>query len=228
MTSLRRIITELWLPKRKVIYMMTIVYISEQMIEKKRLSFPMKWVGGCCWQCTVQMTPVAGFDKFLKTRKIREAEEAAHRSRITKAVIRVRFPDNCTLEATFHPAEAIQSIVDLLKKVVAQPELPFYVYTTPPKKQVKDMSQNFHSAGFVPGAIVYFSYDLPKGDESATISGPFLQEDVLSLKGLEFIPEQAEPAEAAPELAMASPSSPAVPEQKPTDKKAVKPKWLRL
>ncbi|KAL7232721.1 hypothetical protein ACSBR2_010680 [Camellia fascicularis] len=167
-------------------------------------------------------------DKFLKTRKIREAEEAARRSRITKAVIRVRFPDNCTLEATFHPAEAIQSIVDLLKKVVAQPELPFYVYTTPPKKQVKDMSQNFYSAGFVPGAIVYFSYDLPKGDESAPISGPFLQEDVLSLKGLEFIPEQAEPAEAAPELAMASPSSPAVPEQKPTDKKAVKPKWLRL
>lgn len=43
--------------------MMTIVYISEQMIEKKRLSFPLKWGGGCCWQCTVQMTPVAGFGK---------------------------------------------------------------------------------------------------------------------------------------------------------------------
>ncbi|KAH7846956.1 hypothetical protein Vadar_020080 [Vaccinium darrowii] len=167
-------------------------------------------------------------DKFLKTRKFREAEEAARRSSITKAVIRVRFPDNYTLEATFHPSEAIQSLVDLLKKAVAQPELPFYIYTTPPKKQVKDMSQDFYSAGFVPGAIVYFSYDLPRGGASSSVSGPFLQEDVLSLKGLEFNVEQAEPAEAAPDPVMASPSSPAVPERKPTNKKPVKPKWLKL
>lgn len=61
-----------------------------------------------------------------------------------------------------------------------------------------------------------------------TVSGPFLQEDVLSLKGLEFNAEQVEPAEAAPDPVMASPSSPAVPEQKPTNKKSVKPKWLKL
>lgn len=134
-------------------------------------------------------------DKFLKTRKIREAEEAARRSRITKvmpssfslllllllliiikycnvimetqqhtlftrdqnfrinlfmkirkqinlnmdsislimyyvclqAVIRIRFPDNHTLEATFHPSETIQSLIDLLTKVIAQPEQPFYI-----------------------------------------------------------------------------------------------------
>ncbi|KAL6994431.1 Plant UBX domain-containing protein 1 [Sarracenia purpurea var. burkii] len=165
-------------------------------------------------------------DTFLKTRKIREAEEAARRSRITKTVIRVRFPDNCTLETTFHPSETIESLVDLLKKVVAHPELPFYIFTTPPKKQVKDMSQDFYSAGFIPGAIVYFSYDLPNGDSSA-VSGSYLQEDVLSLKGLEIIPEQEEPVEAAPEPVMAS-SSPAVPERKPTDKKPTKPKWLKL
>lgn len=35
--------------------------------------------------------------------------------------------------------------------------------TTPPKKQIKEMSQDFYSAGFIPGAIVYFAYDLPKG-----------------------------------------------------------------
>ncbi|GFY87270.1 plant UBX domain-containing protein 1 [Actinidia rufa] len=166
-------------------------------------------------------------DKLLKTRKIREAEEAACRSSITKAVIRVRFPDNYTLEATFHPSEAIQNLVDLLKKVVAQPELPFYIYTTPPKKQVQDMSQDFFAAGFVPGAIVYFSYDLPRGDDNVSPSGPFLREDVLSLKDLEFMPEQAEPAEVAPEPVLSNPS-PAVPERKRTDKKTVKPKWLKL
>ncbi|KAL8259846.1 hypothetical protein R6Q59_027799 [Mikania micrantha] len=36
-------------------------------------------------------------------------------------------------------------------------------YTTPPTKQIEDTSQDFYSAGFAPGAIVYFSYDQPKG-----------------------------------------------------------------
>lgn len=35
--------------------------------------------------------------------------------------------------------------------------------TTPPKKQIKALSQDFYSAGFIPGAIVYFSYDAQKG-----------------------------------------------------------------
>ncbi|KAK4392908.1 Plant UBX domain-containing protein 1 [Sesamum angolense] len=123
-------------------------------------------------------------DKYLKTKKLRDAEEAARRSRMTKAVIRVRFPDNHTLEASFHPSETIQSLVDLLNKVVTHPEFPFYLYTTPPKKQIKDMSQDFYSAGFVPGAIVYFAYDVPKGDDGAQFAGPFLQEEVMSLLGM--------------------------------------------
>lgn len=165
-------------------------------------------------------------DKVLKTRKIRGAEEASLKSRRTKAVIRVRFPDNHTLEATFDPSEAIQSLVDLLKRVVTQPDLPFYIYTTPPKKQVKDLSQNF--AGFVPGAIVYFSYNLPEGDHSAVVSGPFLKEDVLSLKDLDFLLEQVEPTEAPPNPEITNPSPTTVPERKPAGKKAVKPRWLKM
>ncbi|XP_020253374.1 plant UBX domain-containing protein 1 isoform X2 [Asparagus officinalis] len=101
--------------------------------------------------------------QVLKTRKMREAEIAARRARITKAVIRVRFPDNYILEIKFNPSEKILSLMNLLGKVVARPDLPFYIYTTPPKERIKDMSKDFYSAGFVPGAIVYFSYDVPKG-----------------------------------------------------------------
>ncbi|GAV83163.1 UBX domain-containing protein, partial [Cephalotus follicularis] len=68
-------------------------------------------------------------DKYLKTRKIREAEEAAHGSRITKVVIRVRFPDGHTLEVIFPSSETIQSLVDLLREAVSQRELPFYICT---------------------------------------------------------------------------------------------------
>ncbi|PWA95887.1 plant UBX domain-containing protein 1 [Artemisia annua] len=170
-------------------------------------------------------------DKYLKTKKIRQAEEAARRSRMTKAVIRVRFPDNHTLEATFHPSETMQSLVDLLMRVVAQPDLPFYIYTTPPKKQITDMSQDFYSAGFAPGAIVYFSYDQSRGDGGVAASSPFLKEEVLSLKGLELIAEQEKPEvnQGAAEPTAAATAPPPVQERKPAaDKKMTKPKWLKM
>lgn len=166
-------------------------------------------------------------DKYLKTRKIREAEEAAKRAKMTKSTIRVRFPDDHTLEAVFHPSEPLQKVFDLLSKVLARPELPYYLYTTPPKKQIKDTSQNFFAAGFVPGAVVYFSYDLPKEDEAH--SGPFLQVDVIALKGLDLV---SEPKQGASQPALededAGPSPPVVQDRKPTEKKAVKPKWLKM
>ncbi|KAL1564269.1 Plant UBX domain-containing protein 1, variant 2 [Salvia divinorum] len=168
-------------------------------------------------------------DKHLKTKKIREAEEAARRSRITKAVIRVRFPDNFTLEASFHSSETIQTLIDLLTKVIARSDLPFYLYTTPPKKQIKDFSQDFYCAGFVPGAIVYFAYEVPKGDDGA-YTGPSLQEEVVSLKGLEFVAQQAAPEPTPVEAAATSPSViPEKTEQKRSEKKQVgKPKWLKM
>ncbi|KAL4581548.1 hypothetical protein LXL04_006071 [Taraxacum kok-saghyz] len=162
-------------------------------------------------------------DKYLKTKKIRDAEAAASRSRMTKAVIRVRFPDNHTLEATFHPSETMQSLFDLLMKVVARSDLPFYIYTIPPKKVIKNMSQDFYSAGFAPGAIVYFSYDLPQGHDEV----PFLKEDVMSLKGLHLISEPTpEPSQPAPEPVVGTAAAPAL---KPAgEKKMVKPKWLKM
>ncbi|XP_047319009.1 plant UBX domain-containing protein 1-like [Impatiens glandulifera] len=178
-------------------------------------------------------------DKHLKTKKIRDAEEAARRSRITKAVIRVKFPNDIILESTFHPSEPIQSLIDLMKKAIAQPNLPFYLYTTPPKKKITDMSQDFYSAGFVPGAIVYFSYDLPKGENSSVSSDPFLQEDVLSLKGLDMKSENANgAAEVAERMARVNPFSsewkPELaaaakkPELAAAAKKPDKPKWMKM
>lgn len=65
------------------------------------------------------------------------------------------------------------------------------------------------------------------GDDTAAVnSGPFLQEDILSLKGLEIVNEQPEPVQPAPEPVVAPP--PLVQEQKPAEKKPVKPKWLKM
>ncbi|XP_010514425.1 PREDICTED: plant UBX domain-containing protein 1 [Camelina sativa] len=166
-------------------------------------------------------------DKSLKTRKLREAEEAARRSKLTKAVIRVRFPDNHTFEATFHPSEKIQCLIDLVRRVVAHPDIAFYLYTTPPKKQIKDFSQDFYSAGFVPGAIVYFSNDQPK--DGGASSTPYLNEEILSLKDLEVMTKTEETVEPSSEEATVdSGHVPVEHEPKPTEKKSTKPKWFKM
>ncbi|URE31124.1 UBX domain [Musa troglodytarum] len=169
--------------------------------------------------------------QVLKTRKIREAEAAVRRARITKAVIRVRFPDNYVLEAKFQPAEKIQSLMDLLTKVVARPDLPFYIYTTPPKERIKDTSKDFYSAGFAPGAIVYFSYDRPKDseyDNAVAKEGPYLRDDILLLNGLDLSAEQVDPVhpEQEPKPKPPEVASP-LPDPKPAAKKPTKPKWLK-
>ncbi|KAG5082800.1 hypothetical protein JHK84_052838 [Glycine max] len=159
--------------------------------------------------------------RLLATKK--EGNDDTNHSMSKGAVIRVRFPDNHTLEVTFHPSETIQSLIDLLTKVIAQPEQPFYIYTTPPKKVINDMSRDFYTAGFCPGAIVYFSYNVPKGDSTVgDHTSPYLQEEILSLKDLHDAIDQGQQSEpvvqSEPEPAVATHPHP-VEERKPAEKK---------
>ncbi|XP_020260231.1 plant UBX domain-containing protein 1-like [Asparagus officinalis] len=167
--------------------------------------------------------------QVLKTRKIREAEAAARREKLTKATIRVRFPDDYILEIDFHSSEKIQNLVDFLTKVVNRPDLPFYLYTTPPKERLINMSKDFYSAGFVPGGIVYFSYDLPKEDADGNLC-PYLRDAILSLNELHPTPDQNADAyaDASPQPEPATVLTPALPEPKPVSKKMTKPKWFKL
>ncbi|KAG0447953.1 hypothetical protein HPP92_028066 [Vanilla planifolia] len=167
--------------------------------------------------------------QILKTSKMREAEAAARRARITKAIIRVRFPDNYILEAKFQPSQTIQTLVDLLMKSIARPDLPFYLYTTPPKEPIKDLSKDFYSAGFAPGAIVYFSYDLAKDSEhSFPNTGPFLRDEILSLNGLDFSHETVEPVRNEQKSVITEGSHDISEAMQPVKKKPTKPKWLKL
>lgn len=66
------------------------------------------------------------------------------------------------------------------------------------------------------------------GDDIADAkSGPFLHDELMSLKGLQFITKQMEPIQTASE-AVAQAPTPAIEEHKPEDKKPVKPKWLKM
>ncbi|KAL3639652.1 Plant UBX domain-containing protein 1 [Castilleja foliolosa] len=102
-------------------------------------------------------------------------EEAKIRSD-ARALVRVRFTDNRTLEVTFHPWETIQSLVDFLVEVISRP-VPFHLFTTPPSKPRKQLNEfylDFYCVGLVPCGVVYFASDAPIGDGDA----PLLKEDV--------------------------------------------------
>ncbi|XP_062185550.1 plant UBX domain-containing protein 1-like isoform X2 [Phragmites australis] len=170
--------------------------------------------------------------KMLQTRKMREAELAAQRAKITKAVMRVRFPDGYILEADFLPSERIHSLVDLLVKVLARPELPFYLYTVPPKKRIPDTSQDFYTVGFVPGANVYFSYDdLPEGSELSpddVKSGPYLCEEIRSLDGLSLLSKPASQSDYSRMNSSAHQSDASQSDPAPAaNKKPNRPKWFK-
>lgn len=78
--------------------------------------------------------------------------------------------------------------------------------------------------------LIHTLFILFPGDDNATTwTGPFLRDEIISLKGLELITEQEEPVqpEPAPEPVHPAPT-PVVEERRPAEKKPVKPKWLKL
>ncbi|KAL3690486.1 hypothetical protein R1sor_016795 [Riccia sorocarpa] len=159
----------------------------------------------------------------LKTRKFRDAEEATRRARITKAVVRVQFPDNYVLEATFQPTDPVELLVDLLRKVVVNPEEAFYVYTAPPKQRLKNLQQTMYDAGLAPGALLYFSYETSKGSD-----GPYLRPEIAALRDLHLVGAQEEPAQKPEEPGVVSePAEPSVPRQEAKRSTGGKPKWFK-
>ncbi|KAK1266980.1 hypothetical protein QJS04_geneDACA016728 [Acorus gramineus] len=151
--------------------------------------------------------------QFLKTRKIREAEEAKRRAKVTKTWAGPLYMWKMPPIDTKDGVESCQHV---------------RVDTTPPKEQIKDMLKDFYSAGFAPGAFVYFSYgNLPRGDQIVN-SGPFLRDEILSLNGLDVVHEQSEVTHPATEPVVAKPPAPLQETKAAVGKKPVKPKWLKL
>ncbi|CAK9206522.1 unnamed protein product [Sphagnum jensenii] len=177
---------------------------------------------------------------YLKTRKIREQEQAARRAHMTKAIIRVQFPDNFVLEATFRSVDSLSLLIELLQRVLVRPDLPFYLYTVPPKQRIKDLQQSMIDAGFSPGALIYFAYETSKGSYNRTQSswaedfgsGPYLRPEIQVLRDLHLlapssstgksVQEEWKEREQAPDDTSDVPKRPLKPTGKP------KPKWLKM
>lgn len=72
-----------------------------------------------------------------------------------QTVIRVQFPDRLVLQAVFSPLDTVETVMEFVKQFLEQPDMPFYLYSTPPKR-VLEREQRLVEADCVPRALLYF------------------------------------------------------------------------
>uniref|UniRef100_A0A1I8JBC2 UBX domain-containing protein n=2 Tax=Macrostomum lignano TaxID=282301 RepID=A0A1I8JBC2_9PLAT len=116
----------------------------------------------------------------LLTRQQRERQREDLYSCYEYTVIRLFFPDRRVVQAAFRPRETVYTLYKFVREQLlsdsAQAAGVFYLYTTPPKKEITDMAQFLIHADLVPMPIVHvgFRNSLPEGES-------YLKPDVLQL-----------------------------------------------
>ncbi|CAI5519445.1 unnamed protein product [Closterium sp. Naga37s-1] len=105
-------------------------------------------------------------ERFLKTKAIRDLELQQRKAQFKQAIIRVRFPDNTVVEAAFAPTDAVAAVRQLVRKCLLQPDLPFFFYTTPPKRRIKNEEEDLYSAQLTPGALLHVAVESSAAEPS--------------------------------------------------------------
>ncbi|KAJ1534952.1 Tether containing UBX domain for GLUT4, partial [Nowakowskiella sp. JEL0078] len=97
-------------------------------------------------------------NKPLLTKALREKEEELKRKKWPKTLIRVRFPDRITLQATFYSHEPVSELYSVIRNAIDGSHA-FQLYVTPPMRTISDdMSLNFWSAKLSPQSVVYIKW----------------------------------------------------------------------
>ncbi|XP_063149346.1 tether containing UBX domain for GLUT4 isoform X2 [Candoia aspera] len=96
----------------------------------------------------------------LMTKAQREAQMKEKLERYPKVVLRVYFPDRHILQGFFHPSETVGALRAFVKSHLADPEIPFYLFITPPRSILSDDAMTLFQANLFPAAIVYFGSEV--------------------------------------------------------------------
>ncbi|XP_062976254.1 tether containing UBX domain for GLUT4 [Elgaria multicarinata webbii] len=92
----------------------------------------------------------------LMTQAQRETQIKEKLERYSKVVLRVYFPDRHILQGFFHPSETVGALRAFVKSHLADPEIPFYLFITPPRSILSDDKVTLFQANLFPAAVVYF------------------------------------------------------------------------
>ncbi|GAB0099421.1 UBX domain [Sergentomyia squamirostris] len=182
-------------------------------------------------------------DAPLMTAKLRDMENDQKILKLLqykKTVIRIQFPDRHVLQATFNPIDTIETVTNLVRKHLEDPNLSFHLFTTPPK-EILPLKSRLVELKCVPQAVIHF------GVEEEDTKGNFLKQDHLQnltsadaaillamrSRGLSYfqVPERQMEDTDMQAVGEASTSKPRIPEnfQKSSSSSSSKtPKWFKL
>lgn len=116
-------------------------------------------------------------EEILKTSHMRRKEYLMRISKYKKCFIRIKFPDNYSIQGTFYPQETTEHVINFVKENIIDPTIDFYLYTTPPIEPLH-MNKSLRDQNLVPAAQVYFGI---KGGVQV------LPSPLLKLEGVEVV-----------------------------------------
>nr|XP_051684386.1 tether containing UBX domain for GLUT4 isoform X1 [Oryctolagus cuniculus] len=99
----------------------------------------------------------------LVTKAFREARMKEKLERYPKVAVRVLFPDRYVLQGFFRPSETVGDLRDFVRHHLGNPELPFYLFITPPKTVLDDHTLTLFQANLFPAALVHLGAQEPAG-----------------------------------------------------------------
>ncbi|KAF0699409.1 Aste57867_10017 [Aphanomyces stellatus] len=98
-------------------------------------------------------------NQSFRTSAMRELDEMQKKAVFQSTVLRIRFPDQVVLQATFHPNETIAAVVKLLHESLNDDVPAFYLYVTPPKQTLNlESTSTLTQLNLVPAALVYLAW----------------------------------------------------------------------
>uniref|UniRef100_A0AAV1UIN4 UBX domain-containing protein n=1 Tax=Peronospora matthiolae TaxID=2874970 RepID=A0AAV1UIN4_9STRA len=118
--------------------------------------------------------------KNFRTQAMRDLDELKRKRVFQTVLIRVQFPDRTVMQATFHPSETIQDVMDHVTECLADQfrASKFYLYVTPPTQKLV-ASKTLIELNLVPAALTYFSWVETPPASDVTSAGSHFRSELL-------------------------------------------------
>jgi tether containing UBX domain for GLUT4 len=115
--------------------------------------------------------PALQADTLFKPRAMRDAEKAALASSLAPIPVRLHLPDATIIQASFTASQPLSAVQQLVTQIALESVAPaLYVYTTPPKAVLKDMTATLYQLGLVPAAHLYVGCEPKKLKAPAAVA----------------------------------------------------------
>lgn len=96
----------------------------------------------------------------LRTREMRERDEAGRTNRYKFTLLRLRFPDGFILQGVFACNEPVEALRDFLKEFLAPVEPPLFLLKDAAKgTMIQDSDKSLGELNLAPAAVLHFEWD---------------------------------------------------------------------